>query len=122
MALALGEKAVALRGHRKIRVPRPRSSSRSSTTHERSGFPLLQGLVAGALDVGVVHEDVVALLARNEAEALLSIEELHGTCCQRILFSWHGPTTAVEPENSMLPVIRTRSRVVPRLSLERTAA
>jgi hypothetical protein len=47
---------------------------------ELDTLPLIEGLVALALDVGEMDEDVVALLARDEAEALLSIEELHGSC------------------------------------------
>jgi hypothetical protein len=35
-----------------------------------------------------VDEDVVALLARDEAEALLRVEELHGTCGQNLLSSF----------------------------------
>lgn len=34
-----------------------------------------------------MHEDILALLTRDEAEALLGIEELYGTCCQLLLFS-----------------------------------
>ena len=48
---------------------------------------LLQRLVAIALDVGIVNEDVFATLACNESEALLGIEELHGTCSQLSLIS-----------------------------------
>src|SRR5436190_993057 len=48
---------------------------------------LLQRAVAAALDVGVMDENVVALLAGDEAEALLGVEELHGTCCHDYLFS-----------------------------------
>src|SRR2546423_13908259 len=47
----------------------------------------LERPVARSLDVGVVDEDVVTLLAGDESEALLSIEELHRACCQRSLFS-----------------------------------
>src|SRR5206468_5917626 len=49
---------------------------------------LAQRLVAGALDVGVVHENVVASIARDEAVTLLRVEELDRTCRrQLILFS-----------------------------------
>jgi hypothetical protein len=38
-----------------------------------------------------VDEHVVALLTGDEAETLLGVEELHGTCSQLILFSlWSG--------------------------------
>ena len=49
---------------------------------ELDGLALIEGLIAVPLDVGVVDEDVVAALARNEAEALLGVEELDGTCSQ----------------------------------------
>ena len=54
---------------------------------ELNVLALFEGLVAAALDVGEVDEHVVALLPRNEAEAFLGIEELHGTCSQRTLSS-----------------------------------
>jgi hypothetical protein len=37
------------------------------------------------LEVGEVDEHIVALLTGNEAEALLGVEELHGTCSQSSL-------------------------------------
>jgi hypothetical protein len=43
------------------------------------------------LDVGEVDEHIVALFTRNEAEALLDVEELHGTCSQSILSSVFEP-------------------------------
>jgi hypothetical protein len=49
---------------------------------------LIEGLVTGALDVGVVHENVISSSAGDEAEALLSVEELDGACSQFILFSY----------------------------------
>lgn len=48
---------------------------------------LLETLVSTPLNVGVVNENILALLTRDEAEALLGVEELHGTCCQLLLFS-----------------------------------
>jgi hypothetical protein len=39
------------------------------------------------LNVGVVNENVFATLTRYESEALLGIEELHGTCSQLSLIS-----------------------------------
>src|SRR5690554_164767 len=42
---------------------------------------LFESLVASPLDVGEVNEDVVALLTRDEAVALLVVEELHGSSC-----------------------------------------
>src|SRR4051794_19004143 len=51
----------------------------------------LQRLVTIALDVGVVDEHVVATLAGNESEALLGVEELHGTCSQLSLISSKRP-------------------------------
>jgi hypothetical protein len=55
---------------------------------ELDAIALVERLVAIALDAGVVDEDVVALLARDEAEALLRVEELHGTCDQNLLSSF----------------------------------
>ena len=44
---------------------------------------LFEGLVAVALDVGVMNEDVLVSLARDEAVTLLGVEELDGALCQR---------------------------------------
>src|SRR5687768_14087866 len=49
----------------------------------------VERLVATALDVGEVDEHIIALLAGDEAEALLSVEELHGACCH-LDFSSHS--------------------------------
>jgi hypothetical protein len=54
---------------------------------ELDALALVERLEAAALDVGEVDEHVVALLSRNEAEALLGVEELHGTRSQRTLSS-----------------------------------
>ena len=54
---------------------------------ELDTLALLQRLVAVTLNVGVVNENVFATLTRNESEALLGIEELHGTCSQLSLIS-----------------------------------
>ena len=51
---------------------------------ELDALALVEALVALALDVGEVDEHIVALLPRDEAEALLGVEELHGTCSQEI--------------------------------------
>jgi hypothetical protein len=48
---------------------------------------LVEGLVALALDVGEVDEHVVAVFTRDEAVALLGVEELHGACSQFFLSS-----------------------------------
>lgn len=48
---------------------------------------LFETLVSTPLNIGVVNENILALLTRDEAEALLGVEELHGTCCQLLLFS-----------------------------------
>ena len=48
---------------------------------------LVQRLVASTLNIRVVDEDVVALLSRDETEALLGVEELHCTRCQCTLVS-----------------------------------
>jgi hypothetical protein len=59
----------------------------SGSDIELDMLALVQGLVASALNVRVVDEDVVALLSRDETEALLGVEELHGTRCQCTLVS-----------------------------------
>jgi hypothetical protein len=47
---------------------------------ELDGLALVERAVAAALDVGVVHEDIIAIGAGDEAETLLGVEELDGTC------------------------------------------
>ena len=54
---------------------------------EFDALSLLQRLVAIALNVRVVHEDVFATLTSNESKALLGVEELYGTCSQLSLIS-----------------------------------
>ena len=54
---------------------------------ELDTLALLQRLVAVTLNVGVVNENVFATLTCYESEALLGIEELHGTCSQLSLIS-----------------------------------
>ena len=46
---------------------------------ELDALTFVEALVAVALDVGEVHENVVALFARDESETLRGIEELHGS-------------------------------------------
>ena len=48
---------------------------------------LFERLVAGALDVGEVDENVSALFPGDESVALLGVEELHGASCQCISLS-----------------------------------
>ena len=43
------------------------------------GLTFLQTLESTAVDCGVMHENVFAVLARDKAEALRVIEPLHGT-------------------------------------------
>ncbi len=50
---------------------------------ELDALPLLERAVAPPLDVRVVDEDVVTLLARDKSVALLGVEELDGSSCQR---------------------------------------
>ncbi len=52
----------------------------SSGDLEFDGVTVVQRAATGADDVGVVNEDVVAVVTRDETEALLVIEELHCTC------------------------------------------
>ena len=60
------------------------SPLRPGATSNSTLLALVEGLVAVALDVGEVDEHVVALLAGDEAEALLGVEELHGTCSPKV--------------------------------------
>src|SRR4029079_6972444 len=54
---------------------------------ELDALVLVQRTVAVALDGRVVHEDVgAAAVLSNEAEALLSVEPLHGTLCHVVSF------------------------------------
>lgn len=64
---------------------------------------LVERLVAIALDCGEVDEHVVRTFARDEAETLFGVEELHGTCSQRTLVSQRGPPTisAGPPEGTL---------------------
>ena len=48
---------------------------------ELDALALAEGLEAIALDVGVVDKHVIALVAGDEAEPLLRVEELDGTDC-----------------------------------------
>jgi hypothetical protein len=52
---------------------------------ELDALTLIEGLVTRPLDVGEVDEHVVALLTGDEAEALLVVEELHGSSCHDFL-------------------------------------
>ena len=54
---------------------------------ELDALTLLQRLVAIALNVGVVDENVFATLTCNESKALFGVEELYGTCSQLSLIS-----------------------------------
>jgi hypothetical protein len=45
---------------------------------EFDALTLVEGLVAVAFDIGKMHEDVIALFARNESKPFVGIEELHG--------------------------------------------
>jgi len=49
---------------------------------EFDALALLEGLIAGSLDAGVVDEHVVTLLTRDKAIALLGVEKLYGSTCQ----------------------------------------
>src|SRR5437764_804353 len=48
---------------------------------ELDPLTLLEGAVARSLNRGEVNEDVVGAFTRDEAEALLCVEPLHGACC-----------------------------------------
>lgn len=49
---------------------------------ELDGLAFIERAETGTLDVGIMHEDVVAICPRDEAEALLGVEELDGACSQ----------------------------------------
>ena len=55
---------------------------------ELHGLAFLQALETARIDRGVVHENVLAVLARNEAEALRVIEPLHSTLFHFARISW----------------------------------
>jgi hypothetical protein len=48
---------------------------------ELDELTLLEALVAVALDVGEMDEDVITLLARDEAEALFCIKKFYCSLC-----------------------------------------
>ncbi len=81
---------------RSERVPRSRGTTDVISDHadvlcflalltghrvELNELALFEALVTVALDVGEMYEDVVTLLARDEAESLFCIEKLHCTLC-----------------------------------------
>src|SRR4029450_90936 len=72
---------------------------------ELDALTLLQRPETRALNVRIVHEDVIALLARNETKALLRVEELHRTCDQLLLFS-SDEQARVAPSGSFDPTGR----------------
>jgi hypothetical protein len=53
---------------------------------------LIERLVAASLNVGVVDEYILALLTRDEAEALLGVEESYSSCCQCFSFLCASPS------------------------------
>jgi hypothetical protein len=48
---------------------------------ELNSLSLFETLVAISLDIGEMDEDVITLLARNKAEALVCVKKLHYTLC-----------------------------------------
>ncbi len=48
---------------------------------ELDALALFETLVTITLDAGEVYEDVITLLARDEAESLFRIEKLHCSLC-----------------------------------------
>src|SRR3954454_18465779 len=75
---------------------------------ELDALTLFEGLVTRTLDVRVVNDHIVAAVAGDEAEALLSVEELHSACSQQILFSLL--TIPPERRNRKRPPYRFRPR------------
>ena len=53
---------------------------------ELDALALVEALVAVALDVGEVNEDVITLLARDEPEAFFRVEELDSALCHKYSF------------------------------------
>src|ERR1039458_1360674 len=70
---------------------------------------LVEGLVAVALDVGEMNEDVVTLLARDESESLFCVEELHCSLCHKYSFlrSAGQPVRPARYTQQYLPAART---------------
>ena len=54
---------------------------------------LVEALVAIALDVGEMDENVITLLTRDEAVTLFCIEEFHCACCHEYSFLECGEPT-----------------------------
>ena len=53
---------------------------------ELNALVLVEGLEAAGLDLGVVNEDItIGVIRGNEAEALFSVEPLHGSLCHVFL-------------------------------------
>src|SRR5918997_711139 len=68
---------------------------------ELHGLAFVEGLVTLALDVREVHEHVVAVFTRDEAEALFRVEELHSACSQLSLSSVYEPIRATSSGNNV---------------------
>src|SRR3954454_1076403 len=86
---------------------------------ELDALTLFEGLVTRTLDVRVVNEHIVAAVAGDEAEALLSVEELHSACSQQILFSFRRFHPSGETGGHHLIRFRRRTTLV---LLERSAS
>src|SRR3954469_8760244 len=101
-----GQRAAMTEGPR-TGLPDPASSDGSDLLNVRCGRALLalllvvahlralgERLEAAALDRGVVDEEVLAaLIGRDEAEALVVVEPLDGSCCH-LFFPPRGLCTA----------------------------
>ena len=61
---------------------------------ELDSLTLIEGLVTVPLNVGEVDEYVVSVLTRDEAVALLGVEELHSSSSQCTLFLRAEPIRA----------------------------
>ena len=53
---------------------------------ELDGLALVEGLEAVHLDLAVMDEQIVAVLARDEAVALVGVEPLNSTLCHDVPF------------------------------------
>ena len=61
---------------------------------------LIECLVSFTNDVRKVHEHIVAAIAGDESEALVVVEELHGTYCHYLYFLSAQPTIVCDRDQS----------------------
>ena len=78
---------------------------------ELDALALVEALVAVALDVGEMNEDVITLLARDETESLVCVEELHCPLCHEYSFlsAADQPVRPARSHKLYSPVSKTSS-------------